>query len=120
MKKIILLGVVLLLGVVAAVTNPSEERHRAAVREVLSVHAESKLPALLATDSSAVGGSLLRRAVALGLDRAVQHAVTADDYLLFSTTVVTYGAERQVVGVGAFGHVFVSDRLNRWLDQLLG
>ena len=49
-------------------------------------------------------------------DMIIDNIVSVDDYVLFSTTKVSWEGKTRVIGVGAFGNVFVTGKL----DEALG
>src|ERR1700761_6028278 len=106
MKKeylpLIIIGAIVLIAVI---TNPGPERHKEAVKVELNKLMQNKL-----SDSgegveafgSLVGGALI--------DRMVDNVVSSDSYLLFSTTKVTWDGNSRVVGIGAFGNVYITGK----------
>ena len=42
-----------------------------------------------------------------------------DNYILFSTTKMTLDGEIKVVGIGAFGNVFISNKIDKAIEENL-
>lgn len=94
---------IIIILVVAFATNPSENKHKEAVKaKVNSI--------VMPVDASGyqVGNAYV--------DQLVTTHVGSSSYLLFSTTEVTWNGETWTVGFGVFGNVFLSNVI----DQVLG
>jgi predicted lysophospholipase L1 biosynthesis ABC-type transport system permease subunit len=121
MKKnylvVVIIGVIVL---VAVLTNPSEDRHREAMKSRLNAHMQKTIKQRLGEDANGLEGlaqalgAILGGSVVSGL---VENVVSSDNYVLFSTTKMTWEGESKVVGVGAFGNVFISNKIDKALDE---
>jgi len=86
-KTLVLAGVILGLLIIAAITNPREERHRQAVRSNLSRN----------YDINDMGWLVFRENIRIG--------VQVDDYIFLSFTRLT--VNNSWAGIGAFGNVWI-------------
>lgn len=53
------------------------------------------------------------------LDGFVDNTVSSDNYILFSTTKMTLYGESKVIGIGAFGNVFISNKIDKAIEKSL-
>jgi hypothetical protein len=111
MKKIYI--VLLVLGVllfVAAMTNPDVDTHRGAV----SARVKPAMIEFLQEDDASDQAAMMAPMLAgLAVDNYVSQLVSSRNYILFSTTEVTWLGESRTIGIGAFGNVYLSDKLDR-------
>src|SRR5690606_6475633 len=121
MKKnnIGLFGIGLIL-LVAILTNPNQDRHKEVIRaKLISFIQKSMSEALSETNNEwEQAGQAL--GVMLGgamIDGIISNIVTTDNYVIFSTTKISWGGESKVIGVGAFGNVFLTGKLDEALDE---
>ena len=121
MKKnnIGLCGIGLIL-LVAILTNPNQDRHKEVIRaKFISFIQKSMSEALSETNNEwEQAGQAL--GVMLGgamIDGIISNIVTTDNYVIFSTTKISWGGESKVIGVGAFGNVFLTGKLDEALDE---
>ena len=103
-----LFGFLLLgLGILLAITRPTEEDHKQAIKTVV-VSALSKSTA----DGSAredifgmLGNLLATQLVRPVLDGLLEY----HNYVLFSTTTATFGGEEHITSLGVLGQIFTGD-----------
>lgn len=111
-KNYVIAASIVLILLIAAITNPNPERHKEAVK--------SKFTAYLAktteNDSSGMGafGSMLGNAFA---QQIIDNLVTSDNYVLFSLTKVTADGKSNVIGYGLFGNVFLSGKIDEAFER---
>ncbi len=122
MKKAIALCLFALLLIAAFITNPDEAAHRKAMQEKLMTYADERLESkgLPAQGLIAVLSTGVKAALEPQIKLIVSRLITSDNYYLCSVTVLEANGERHVVGVGLFGKVFITDRVNDELDKRLG
>jgi len=111
MKKgyltLIIIGAIVLIAII---TNPPPERHKEAVKTEVNKLMQKEI-SKEAGDNGSTGqifGALLGGAV---IDKMVDNMVSTDNYLLFSTTKVTWEGQTRVIGIGAFGNVFITRKI---------
>jgi hypothetical protein len=113
---------ILLVGVllIAALTNPTPERHKEALKLKFiasmqkSMHDNASSLGSDATNAGEAIGSLIGGAF---IDGIVNNVVSTDNYVLFSITKVNWEGKTRTVGVGAFGNVFLSKEIDSILDR---
>lgn len=109
-----------LISLVAILTNPNQDRHKEVIRaKFISFIQKSMSEALSETNNEwEQAGQAL--GVMLGgamIDGIISNIVTTDNYVIFSTTKISWGGESKVIGVGAFGNVFLTGKLDEALDE---
>jgi hypothetical protein len=52
------------------------------------------------------------------VDKVADNVVSTDNYLLFSTTKITWAGHSRIVGVGAFGNVYISNKINEMAESV--
>lgn len=120
MKKshVALVGVGIVL-LVAILTNPNMDQHKAVIRSKFTALFQQRLKQTEKSDDDFknIGAAI---GIALGgalVDRIVNDAVTVDNYLLFSLTRVSIEGESKIIGLGAFGNVFISQKVDEALKE---
>jgi len=100
--------------VTAYLTNPKEEIHRERLEnkltEVIDDIMAERQDDLVAYSAWKLGGSLFVRTF-------VDHYVTVDNYYLCSLTRLHWEGETYIVGIGGYGNVYITKRLNRELAE---
>lgn len=121
-KHIILIfvGIILLVGVI---TNPNQDRHKEVVKNKLNVLMQNAMnEGLKNSDNGAkqFGSALGLMLGGVMLDRMIENMVSTDNYVLFSTTKITWEGETKLIGVGLFGNVFISSEIDEALKGKKG
>lgn len=102
------------LMLLAVFLNPKEEQHKERMRakavELLKQEAGAKHGDLLDVGMNLFGGVLL--------DQFVDSRVRAENYYLFSLTKLRAPNEEITVGLGAFGKVWLSPKLDEKVAEL--
>ena len=116
MKKnqiaLLIIGVLL---IVAALTNPNTDRHKEAMKSKLhkAYQKETQEDISLSDNMWENAGSAL--GLMLGgtlIDKMVDQMITVDNYILFSVTKGSYGENIRTIGIGAFGNVYITNKLD--------
>jgi len=90
----------------AFATNPSLEKHKSAVKTEVSSLMQKEMAK--SEDSEATGFENLGMAFgSIMLNSMIDNAVSVNDFLLFSTTKISYKGDSRIVGLGMFGNVFL-------------
>ena len=110
---IITLVIIALIAVVAFITNPDEAAHKTAMQE----RANTVMDEIVAEQNPLVGIAWNTLNGSRLLNEFVNASVTSDNYFLFSVTKLNWDNESYSVGIGAFGNVFISRRLNKDLAE---
>lgn len=105
------------LVVIAYLTNPDERQHQAAAKEKLHQIADNLL-AKYGIEPGFISG--------LGIDitdqfvdKLIESHITVDNYFLFSTTNIEWEGQSQIIGIGIFKQVFISNKADEILQQEL-
>ena len=109
---IITFVIIALLAVIAFATNPSVDRHRAAMNERATI----VMNQVVAEQNILIQGTWGLTGNRL-LTEFVNTSVTTDNYFLFSITKIDWDNESYSVGVGAFGNVFIFRQINKELVE---
>ena len=96
----------LLIALVAILTNPSQEKHRNAVRDrfdnYIQNHSESSL--------TLIQGNPV-------IDQLILRSVNSTNYIFFSTTNVVWDNDTHIIGFSIFGKVFISSSVDFYLNK---
>jgi hypothetical protein len=121
MKKSYLIFAVLgVLVLIAMLTNPNQDRHKEVVKNKISLYMQKSMKQNLTEKDNEweqigqafgmmLGGTLV--------DRIVDNLVSTNNYILFSTTKVSWDGEVKIIGIGAFGNVFISSKLDEAINE---
>jgi hypothetical protein len=121
MKKRYLALVALLCVIILAIfTNPKQERHKEVLKAKLNAHLQQS--AEDGGNGASVGWERAGQAFGIMLggfivEQAVNNLVSTDDYILFSTTRITWQGDTRTIGIGAFGNVFLSGKIDEALEN---
>jgi hypothetical protein len=115
MKKWIALCVVI---IVAVITNPKKEDHVDAVKTKISQAALSEV-----AESASSGSDFEQAGAIIGMslgvkviDTMIESLLQVNNCLLFSLTKFSYAGKERIIGVGAFGNVWLFADLKEGLS----
>ncbi len=117
-KKYIFIAIIGAIALIAIFTNPSTDEHKEAMKNKLN----SLLQENLKQEFTEMNGTAQAFTMMLGgavLDGFADNAISRDNYILFSTTKMTIDGESKIVGIGAFGNVFISNKIDEAVEQRL-
>jgi hypothetical protein len=121
MKKTnVFLVVIGLILVVAVLTNPNQDRHKEVIRSKFNSYMQKSMSDGLSKSQNEweqagqVLGMMLGGAL---IDGIISNIVTTDNYVIFSTTKINWEGESKVIGVGLFGNVFLTSKIDEALDE---
>ena len=103
---------------IAVLTNPNQDRHKEVVKNKLNTIMQKAMKeGLKNSDSGAeqLGSALGLMLGGALLDRMIETMVSTDNYVLFSTTKITWEGKSKLIGIGVFGNVFISDKIDEAL-----
>jgi uncharacterized protein YacL len=110
-KNQIIIAIIGFLIVMAVLTNPNQDRHK----EVLRAKLTSFMQKSMSESVSESDDEWSKAGTALGLmfggaivDGIIANVVSTGNYLIFSTTKVTWDGNTRVIGIGAFGNVYIT------------
>ncbi len=104
----------------AVLTNPNQGQHKEVVKNKLnSIMQKAINDGLKNSDSGAeqLGSALGLMLGGALLDRMIETMVSTDNYLLFSTTKITWDGKSKLIGIGFLGNVFISDKIDEALKD---
>ena len=104
MKKIFALVITLFAILLMALTCPDKKAHTEAIRSAVSGYVNETLSPR--HDDNIVMGFL----GSLFVSKVAEVSLEVSNYLLFSVGRITFDGTTRVVSVGAFNHVFTSDK----------
>lgn len=123
MKKIkIILAIISAFSLIAIFTNPTQEMHKEKVKEKINSFLQTSLTQNIqeAEDDYEGFGYFLGNRLGTSIVKyAVNELVIRKNYFLFSTTNITWAGKTQVIGVGAFGSVFLSKKLDEKYEKMI-
>jgi hypothetical protein len=108
---------------IAVLTNPNQDRHKEVVKNKLNTIMQKAMKdGLKNSDSGAeqLGSALGLMLGGALLDRMIETMVSTDNYVLFSTTKITFEGKSKLIGIGVFGNVFISDKIDEALKDRKG
>jgi len=122
MKKNLFVLTIGLIALTAFFTNPNQNRHKEEIKnKVTSIIQKSKNE-----PSNKSDGGLEQAGQALGMmiggaiiDGIIDNIISTDNYILFSTTKLNWDGNTRIIGFGAFGNVFISNKLDEAVKEVL-
>ncbi len=119
-KNYLVFAIIGVIAIVAILTNPNQDRHKEVIKNKLNSYMQKSIKQNLPetdNDWEQVGqafGMMLGGALA---DRIIDNLVSTDNYVLFSTTKISWEGETRIIGVGVFGNVFITKRLDEAMNE---
>lgn len=107
---------ILILLLIAILTNPNEDRHKETIKSELNSYMQKNITK---TDNEweqagqAIG-------IALGttlINGIIENLVSTDNYILFSLTKITFQGKVKIIGIGIFGNVYLTNNLDEALHR---
>lgn len=121
MKKMWIITIVSLLVIVAVLTNPNKERHLEVLRSEInsavqkSLSEEPDSPSVEYGDLGDVMGLVVGGLFVNGI---LNNIVSIDNYVLFSLTRITWEGNSIIIGIGLFGNVFLTDKIDDAINKI--
>lgn len=104
--------------IIAILTNPSQERHREVLKNKFTPELQK---AFKQKNKKGIRNDEMTNGEALGLmiggafaGSLLENLITTDNYILFSTTKLTWNGVTKVIGIGAFGNIFLMKDLEKF------
>ncbi|MDU1889346.1 MAG: hypothetical protein E6767_01530 [Dysgonomonas sp.] len=91
---------------IAFIVNPNEEQHKKEVKSRIEKATFTSLPANNLSDYET--GNMI-------IDQLTDRYITSTNYIFFSTTNITWQGQTHTIGLGVFGHVFLSGNIDNYL-----
>ena len=106
----LLVGMILMIIILAAMlTNPSEEMHRAAVKERFISDVYQPNDGLVRASAEDMGDSALEMPETMPVDQMLPALVYRKNFVLFSLTELRMDNEKKIIGTGFLGQVWVDE-----------
>ena len=116
----ITLAIISLIVLVAVLTNPDQNRHKEVIKTKLITYLQKSLD----KDQAETRDEWKQANHALGImlggiivEKVLENFMSIDNYVVFSTTKITWEGESRVIGIGAFGNVFLTRELDEALEK---
>lgn len=109
--------ILIAIAIGAYFTNPTEQMHQAAAKEKLNKVAENILKKYGVNQSL-----LLKFGIDLSgdlVDELIKYHISSDNYYVLSITKVNWDQRSQIIGVGAFNKVVISNKVDEIMEQEL-
>ena len=120
-KKYLWSGLGILLVIILIFTNPSEKKHKEAVKEVVLTAMKKEMANNLLEDgNNGFAGALQGLGLMIGekyIENLVEGLITRKNFILFSLTQGELKGEKKIAGIGILGNVFISPQLTSFFDK---
>lgn len=116
-KRNLYVIIIVIVLFIAVLTNPDSIKHKEAVKNKLHEYLQKKLQEHSDTSLGETGGALGAMFADVLVDRIVNNVVSSDNYVVLSTTKVTWEGKSKVIGIGIFGNVFITGNLQEAVDN---
>ncbi len=119
MKKGILtiffLGVI---AIIAAISNPDANQHREALKKkIKTIWQKEKASVAPQDDWGEIVNSFGNAVGGLFIDGLIKESVSTSNLVLFSLTKIYWEGEEHVIGLGIFGNVFLTNEVDRFVED---
>jgi len=118
-KTILIAGLGLII-LIAVLTNPDQDRHKEVIKNKLKVYIQKSMKeSMTETDDEweQAGQALGVMIGGVIIDGVVNNLISTNNYVLFSTTKITWEGQTRIIGIGAFGNVFLTSKLDETLTE---
>lgn len=114
-KHYLIIGVSLFVLIIV-LTNPGTEKHKEEVKLKMNAFLEKEMNK--ENDELSTAGGLIGNTLAKSMiNMMVDNMVSSSNYILFSTTDVTYEGKTKTIGFGILGTIFLSGKIDEALKQ---
>ena len=114
-KKRIFALILIVVMLAAILTNPSKEEHekivRAKAEQLLKNQLHAKDREFFGLGMQLFGNDIV--------DKFIQSSVVVDNYYLFSLTKIKWQGTEQIIGGGAFKHIWLSPKIDEKADEII-
>jgi hypothetical protein len=110
-----------MLVLIAAITNPDTNRHKEAVKAKFDAYLQKAAREGIAESDNTWEQAGQAIGLMLGgalVGYAVDNLVSTDNYVVFSVTKVSWEGKSRIIGVGAFGNVFLSKKVDEFFESV--
>lgn len=119
-KNYLVLAIVGVIVFVAILTNPNQDRHKEVIKNKLNSYLQKSMKESLTKSDNEweqAGQALGMMFGGALVDRIIDNLVSTDNFVLFSTTKISWEGETKIIGIGAFGNVFMTSKLDEAMNE---
>jgi hypothetical protein len=119
-KSSFILVIMSLIIIVAVLTNPDQDRHKEVIKDKLLIYLQKSMKQNQTKTKNEWEEAGQALGIMLGgvlVDGLLNNLMSIDNYVLFSTTKITWEGERKIIGIGALGNVFLTRELDEALSK---
>ena len=119
-KSYVFSAITILIILIAIFTNPNPERHKEAVKNKVNSYIQQSMKESMngTENNTAQAGKALGMMLAGAfIDKIIDNLVSTDNYVLFSTTKITWDGKTEIIGIGAFGNVYLTRKIDEAIDE---
>lgn len=119
-KSYVYSAIAVLIIFIAVFTNPNPERHKEAVKNKVNSYIQQSMKESMngTENNTAQAGKALGMMLAGAfIDKIIDNLVSTDNYVLFSTTKITWDGKTEIIGIGAFGNVYLTRKIDEAIDE---
>lgn len=104
---------------ITALTNPGNEKHKEEVKLKMDIFLEKQMNENTnQNDKWSKAGNAMGNVLAKSMiNMMVENMVSSSDYILFSTTNVTFEGKTKTIGIGILGNIFLSAKIDEAMNQ---
>lgn len=121
MKKGALIFVfIVVLTLIAVLTNPDQNRHKEVLRNRINAYMQHSVVSAQNNTSDEWNDTSNTLAIMLSgvfVDQLLENLISTENYVVFSLTKITWQGETKIIGIGAFGNVYFTKKIDRTLDE---
>jgi hypothetical protein len=116
-RNYVILGITLFITILA-LTNPGQETHKEKVKVKLNEFYEKEMANDNTSDQFSQAGNSMGMILAKSMiNMVIDNSVSSSNYILFSTTNVTWEGKTKTVGLGILGNVFLSSKIDEAIKK---
>ncbi|MCK7538690.1 MAG: DUF4359 domain-containing protein [Marinilabiliales bacterium] len=119
-RNYISLLLISLVVLVAVLTNPDQARHQDVIKNKLVTYLQKSIQKDQPEPKNEWEQADQALGVILGgiiIEKVLDNFMSTDNYVVFSTTKITWEGESRIIGIGAFGNVYITKELEEALDK---
>jgi hypothetical protein len=116
----IILAILSLIILVAVLTNPNQNRHKEVIKNELITYLQKSMKKDQPEEKNEWDQAGEALGIILGgaiVDRILDNFMSTDNYVVFSTTRITWDGKTKIIGIGAFGNVYLTKELDEALNK---
>ena len=119
-KSWLLLIIIAFVGICAAITNPDSQRNKEVIKDKLNLLMQKSIKESAKENDNKWESAGQALGLIFGkpiIDDVVDNLISTDNYVFFSTTKLTWEGNTTIIGIGAFGNVFLTSKLDEALNE---